>query len=120
MDKIKIGVLFGGMSTEHDVSVISGTSIIKKLNENKYEIFPIYIDKKGEWHECKEISEDYNIETENLIKIDNIISYLKKLDVIFPILHGKYGEDGTLQGMLDLLKIPYVGCRSACFIDCYG
>ena len=49
MNKLKIGVIFGGMSTEHDVSVVSGTSVIKNLNKDKYEIIPIYIDKNGEW-----------------------------------------------------------------------
>ncbi len=119
MSKLKVGVIFGGMSTEHDVSVISGSSVISNLNKNKYEIFQIYIDKEGNWYSCKEIPKDYKIE-QNIVAIDNIISYLKNLDVVFPILHGKYGEDGTIQGMLELLKIPTVGCRSACFINCNG
>ena len=50
MSKIKLGVIFGGMSTEHDVSIVSGTSIIKKLSQEKYEIFPIYIDEQGNWY----------------------------------------------------------------------
>ena len=97
MNKIKVGVIYGGMSTEHDVSVVSGTSIIKHLNKDKYKIIPIYIDKKGTWHSNKDT-------------INNVTEYLKKLDVVFPILHGKYGEDGTIQGMLELFKIPFVGC----------
>ena len=52
MNKIKLAVIFGGMSTEHDVSIVSGTSIIKNLDDNKYEIFPIYIDENGNWYEC--------------------------------------------------------------------
>ena len=97
MNKLKIGIIFGGMSTEHDVSIVSGKSIIEHLNKDKYEIFPIYIDKEGIWYSNNQI-------------INNIIEFLKNLDVVFPILHGKYGEDGTIQGMLELLKIPFVGC----------
>lgn len=113
MDKIKIGVIFGGMSTEHDVSIVSGTSVVKKLDKNKYIISPIYINKFGEWFKCKDISKTYKVgdKIEDIQKIDNIIDYLKQFDVIFPVLHGLYGEDGTIQGLLELLKIPYVGCR---------
>ena len=96
---IKIGVIFGGMSTENEVSVKSANSVINNLDKNKYEIFPIYIDKQGEWFEY----------TSNK-PIENIITYLKNMDVIFPVLHGLYGEDGTIQGMLELIKVPYVGC----------
>ena len=96
---IKLGVIFGGMSTENEVSVKSATSVMNNLDKNKYEVFPIYIDKQGNWFEY-----------ENNKSIENIIKYLKNMDVIFPVLHGLYGEDGTIQGMLELLKIPYVGC----------
>ena len=109
MKKIKIGVIFGGMSTEHDVSVVSGVSIIEHLNKEKYEIFPIYIDQEGTWYSCNQIPKDNEIE-KNITEIESIILYLKNLDVVFPILHGKYGEDGTIQGMLELLKVPTVGC----------
>lgn len=113
MGKIKVGVIFGGMSTEHDVSIVSGTSVAKKLDINKYDIFPIYIDNDGKWYECTDISKKYQVgdKIENIQIIDNIIQYLKKLDVLFPVLHGLYGEDGTIQGLFELLKIPYVGCR---------
>ena len=103
MGKIKLGVIFGGTSTEHDVSVVSGKSVLKHLNKNKYEIFPIYISKDGEWFK-------YN-ETNKNSKIDNICEYLKNIDVVFPVLHGLGGEDGTIQGLLELLKIPYVGSK---------
>ncbi len=113
MSKIKVGVIFGGMSTEHDVSIVSGTSVAKKLNINKYDIFPIYIDTDGKWYECTDISKNYKVgdKIENIQIIDNIINYLNELDVLFPVLHGLYGEDGTIQGLFELLKIPYVGCR---------
>ena len=97
---IKLGVIFGGMSTENEVSVKSATSVINNLNKGKYEIFQIYIDKQGNWFEYT-----------NNKPIENIIEYLKNMDVIFPVLHGLYGEDGTIQGMLELIKIPYVGCE---------
>lgn len=110
MSKLKLGVIFGGMSTEHEVSIVSGNSILKKLNKEKYEIFPIFISKDGQWYKMNEIPEEPKVEENNIEKIDDINSYLKQLEVVFPILHGKYGEDGTLQGLLEMLKIPYVGC----------
>ena len=114
--KIKLGVIFGGQSTEHDVSIVSGTSVIKNLNKEKYEITPIYIDKNGKWYiYTKEVSkiEILNIgkQPEEIQHIENIIEILKKQDVLFPVLHGLYGEDGTIQGLFELLKIPYVGCK---------
>ena len=112
MKKIKLGVIYGGMSTENEVSVISANSIIRNLDKDKYEIFPIYIDKNGNWFKYQvesnsQVKESIN---ENL-QIDNIIEYLKQLDIIFPVLHGLYGEDGTIQGLFELIKVPYVGCK---------
>ena len=102
MNKIKLGVIYGGTSTEHEISIKSATSIIQNLNKQKYEIYPIYIDQKGEWYKQEKPGKQE--------KIENIISYLKNLQIIFPVLHGLYGEDGTIQGLLELLKIPYIGC----------
>lgn len=99
MGKKKLGVIFGGMSTENEVSVMSAKSVLDNLDEEKYEIYPIYIDKEGIWWEYTKKE-----------KIENEIKYLKGLDVIFPVLHGLYGEDGTIQGVFELLNIPYVGC----------
>ena len=115
MCKLKLGVIFGGKSSEHDVSITSGTSVIKNLDKEKYEIFPIYIDKNGNWYEyTKEVSKidviDVGNEIEEKSLIQNIIEYLKKCDVVFPVLHGLYGEDGTIQGFLEILGKPYVGC----------
>ena len=123
MEKIKLGVIFGGTSTEHDVSVVSGKSVLKHLNKNKYQIFPIFINKAGEWFEYNE--DVINEETINeQYRIYNICEYLQCLDVVFPILHGLYGEDGTIQGMLELLKIPYVGSKvlgsSVCMDKAYA
>ena len=111
MEKLKLGVIFGGMSTENEVSCVSGISVIKHLNKEKYEINPIYIDKSGNWFKLRiEDIEKEGEELENREKISNIIEYLKEMDVVFPVLHGLYGEDGTIQGLFELLKVPYVGC----------
>lgn len=113
MQKIKLGVIFGGMSTENEVSVVSANSILNNLDQEKYEIYPIYISKDGKWYEYqkkeKEIKFGETIKQDK--EIDDVMKYLKKLDVLFPVLHGLYGEDGTIQGLFELLKIPYVGCK---------
>ena len=113
MEKIKVGVIFGGMSTENEVSVVSAGSILGNIDRKKFEVFPIYIDKQGKWNIFIEdgIKRELGAEVENIIEIENIEEYLQKLDVVFPVLHGLYGEDGTIQGLFELLKIPYVGCR---------
>ena len=113
MAKKKLGVVFGGMSTENEVSVVSAESILNNLDREKYEVFPIYIDKQGNWWKYIENGQEreFGAEVENKEKIENLTEYLKSLDVIFPVLHGLYGEDGTIQGLFELLKIPYVGCK---------
>jgi len=113
MGKIKLGVIFGGTSTEHDVSIVSGTSVISNLNKEKYDIYPIYIDKNGTWHEFIDNNKKYSVgePIEGINKIENIYEYLKNIDVVFPVLHGLGGEDGSIQGMLEILKIPYVGTK---------
>lgn len=113
MEKIKLGVIFGGTSTEHEVSIVSGTSVVKNLNKEKYEIYPIYINKNGEWFKYTYQNQEFKVGDEIIgkEKIENIFEYLKKLDKVFPVLHGLGGEDGTIQGLLELLKIPYVGTR---------
>ena len=116
MNKLKIGVIFGGTSSEHDVSKVSGTSVIKNLNKEKYDIISIYIDKDGKWYTYEKPLEDVTIldidaDVSNDIKpIDNIEKILKSVDVIFPVLHGLGGEDGSIQGLFEMLKVPYVGC----------
>ena len=116
MQKLKVGVIFGGISSEHNVSKVSGSSVISNLNKEKYEILPIYIDENGNWYKYeKDINEikildiDSNIE-DDIKPISNIESTLKSLDVVFPVLHGLGGEDGSIQGLFELFNIPYVGC----------
>lgn len=112
----KIAVIFGGMSTEHNVSIVSGTSVIKNLNKEKYDIYPIYISREGEWFEYTKNVKEIEIltvgdEVKELKRIENPIQYLKQIDIAFPVLHGLYGEDGTIQGMFELLNLKYVGCK---------
>ena len=99
---IKLGVIYGGVSTEHDVSEMSANSVIENLDKEKYEIHKIYINKYGKWFEVTKGEKE---------EIYNLIWCLKELDVVFPVLHGLGGEDGTIQGMLEMLQVPYVGCR---------
>lgn len=98
----KVGIIYGGTSTEHEVSKMSAKSVIENLNKEKYEIKQIFIDTDGKWYETDENKKQ---------EIVNVVERLKQFDVVFPVLHGKYGEDGTIQGMLEILKVPYVGCK---------
>lgn len=110
-EKIKVAVIVGGMSTEHDVSLMSGKSILKNINKDKYSIKTIYLNKKGETFEY--VGEIENIEKLNEIDLkreENLMSALNNIDVIFPVLHGAYGEDGCIQGIFEIMKKPYVGC----------
>lgn len=116
MEKLKLGVIFGGMSTEHDISIVSGSSVLKNLNKEKYDITPIYIDENGEWFNYEKDLNEIEIlkvgqQPTELKKLENPMEVLKNMDVVFPVLHGLYGEDGTIQGLFELLKVPYVGCR---------
>lgn len=94
----KILLICGGRSSEHDVSVTSCQSILKNIDRTKYDPHCVLITHNDIW-------------LENNREINNIIEYIHNFDVIFPILHGQNGEDGTIQGMLDLFNIPYIGCK---------
>lgn len=117
-DNLKeILILFGGKSHEHDISIASCKSISKQIDTSLFEVKYLYISKNNIWYkfygnfgELKE--EDWEEKNEEKA-IFNIVEYLKHFDVVFPVLHGIYGEDGTLQGMLELFDIPYVGCTCA-------
>ena len=116
MDKLKVGVIFGGKSSEHDVSKVSGTSVISNFNKGKYNVVPIYIDEQGKWYTYEKDVNEINILdidsdiSKDIKAISNIENILKSLDVVFPVLHGLGGEDGSIQGMFELFDIPYVGC----------
>ena len=134
--KLKVGVIFGGRSGEHEVSLHSANSIMRALNPDKYEIIPVGISRKGNWmlgvkpeamlenqaangkscllysgnHE-KKIQPDTTSSGKGLILVDNPKSENKiNLDLLFPIVHGTLGEDGTMQGLLEQADMPYVGC----------
>jgi len=126
--KIRVAILFGGKSGEHEVSFCSASSIIEGMDRNKYEVIPIGITKEGFWlspDESKVALKKGRIEGNSRVACkvgsdknqliitnkfdDNKYSILDKIDVVFPALHGPYGEDGTVQGLLELINIPYVG-----------
>ncbi|EMA6344025.1 D-alanine--D-alanine ligase [Bacillus cytotoxicus] len=125
MTKIKLGLLYGGKSAEHQVSLQTALAAIKALNQEKFEIHPIYITEQGQWMRGERIEgEVTSVEALQMSGEVNAISPVslsteiipapaskqeEAIDVIFPLLHGPNGEDGTVQGLLELMNIPYVG-----------
>lgn len=112
-EKIKISVIFGGKSSEHEVSRVSAASVIRNLDTNKYDIIAVGITKEGIWgiHEgSPEQMEDGSWEENCKIFGFETIEYIaEKTDIVFPVLHGAFGEDGCMQGLLEILNKPYVG-----------
>lgn len=109
----KVLILFGGNSTEHFISCISAKAIYQNIDKKLFDVKMVGIDFNGEWYLFNDdlsYLENRNWKESKITKIDNISNYLKNFDVIFPITHGTVGEDGKLQGMLDLFDIKYVGC----------
>ncbi len=111
--KITVGVLFGGQSSEHEVSRVSASSVIRNLDVNKYEVLKIGITKIGTWHIFDgPVEKIENGEWEKEISglgLSIIDKTREQVDVFFPALHGVYGEDGSVQGLLELMNKPYVG-----------
>lgn len=107
-------IVLGGASSEHNISISSAQSVAEHIDNKLFEVTYLYISKENNWYKFdgnfEELKKEKWIDNNEDNKIFNIIEYLKHFDVVFPILHGKYGEDGTLQGMLELFNIPYVGC----------
>ena len=99
MNKIKLGLIYGGVSTEHEVSISSYESIIKNIDKDKYDITSFYISKDGTWFTDGKRTKD-------------VFNSLKEMDCVFPILHGKNGEDGNIAGMLEIIGVSYVGCKT--------
>jgi D-alanine-D-alanine ligase len=139
-----VGIIFGGRSGEHEVSIRSAASIIEGIDQNKYEAIPIAITKQGKWLSPGEATKLLPASTRRLltsnaakatgdvaivgdptyrglISLDSNSGFAsEKLDVVFPALHGPLGEDGTVQGLLEMADIPYAGCgvlASACGMD---
>jgi len=133
-NRIKIGVIFGGRSGEHEVSIVSAQSVMKFLDKKKYDVIPIAITKQGAWLAgpqavnllkagIKKMAKKsilapdptergiINIEEKKTTKFLSKFQPQIKMDVIFPVLHGTYGEDGTIQGLMELANIPYIGAN---------
>ncbi len=111
----KVLILFGGNSSEHYVSCKSAKNIIQNINKRLFEYEIAGITHDNRWYKFNDDLSylDYGDWQEaNTLEIDNVISYLKKFDVVFPIIHGSFGEDGKLQGLLDSFNIKYVGCKT--------
>lgn len=133
--KTKVGVFFGGRSTEHEISVISANQAMAAMSREKYDIIPVYITKEGKWYtgdaltdvanfrdtaallqKCepvymRPIYGDYNLysmKTAGIFRHDHKI--IATLDVVLPVLHGSNGEDGTFQGVIETIGIPFAGC----------
>ena len=144
--KLRVGVIFGGRSSEHEVSVRSAASVIEAIDRKKYEVVPIAITREGKWLSppaaAKLLTQtaqsrlppqtDAGPQSDVAILGDpshtGLLSFdrdggassSERLDVVFPVLHGPFGEDGTLQGLLEMANIPYVGCgvlASSCGMD---
>ncbi len=144
--KTRIGIIFGGRSGEHEISIRSAKAVIEQIDKDKYEVIPIAITHEGSWLNPAEslqrlpeniresLSESVMRYPSNAIALVGDTKYkgltrletsareekLLPLDVVFPILHGTYGEDGTIQGLLEMGGIPYIGCgvlASACGMD---
>ncbi len=121
MTRQRLAVIFGGRSTEHEVSVTSARGVMREADAERFEVVPFGITKGGAWltpaetrkrleradtGETRAIGED---EGEGLLAYPQVLAELSHADVVFPIVHGTFGEDGTLQGLLELANIPYVG-----------
>jgi D-alanine-D-alanine ligase len=144
--KIKVGVIFGGRSGEHEISVRSAKSVIEFLDKNKYEVIPIAITQQGKWlspiesiallpetvsgkltnsirqSERSDVAIIGDPSHKGLVSLrgdgDKLSS--QGIDVLFPVLHGTFGEDGTIQGLFEMANVPYVGCgvlASSCGMD---
>jgi D-alanine-D-alanine ligase len=144
--KLRVGVIFGGRSSEHEVSVRSAASVIEAIDRKKYDVLPIAITREGKWLSPPDAASllpptaqsHLPTKTNTMVQSDvailgdpshtGLLSFdrdgrapsTERLDVVFPVLHGPFGEDGTLQGLLEMASIPYVGCgvlASACGMD---
>lgn len=136
MKKLSVCVLFGGMSPEHEVSLRSAESVLNHLNQEKYNVFPVGITKSGDWvlYGGKDYSKlpsgewlhcEANrraaispVRGQGLLSFEGDCVVRERIDVVFPVLHGENGEDGAMQGLLQLAGIPYVGPNVAASAAC--
>lgn len=121
MDKVRIGVIFGGKSEEHPISIKSAQEVADHLDLDKYEPYYVGITRNGSWKLCDRPGPDWEAGSRavtlspdsgvhGLLVLDGGHYEAIRLDVVFPVLHGRFGEDGAIQGLLELSGIPYVGC----------
>lgn len=131
MSKLNVCVLFGGVSPEHEISLRSAESVLNNIDQEKYNVIPVGITKTGDW--IRFTGEDYSllpegqwqdhpgnrraaispIRGQGLVTFEDNGVVREQIDVVFPVLHGENGEDGSIQGLLQLAGIPYVGCHVA-------
>lgn len=106
----KVAIIFGGRSAEHEISIISARSIFDAIDKEKYDTISIYIDKEGLWKRVFSpyAEEEFDIKGNSFLPWNSINENLEA-DVYFPVLHGPYGEDGSIQGLLEMADVPYVG-----------
>lgn len=131
-----VAVLFGGRSVEHDVSIVTGHQVMDAFPKDRYDVVPVYITRDGKWFTGESLRKLDNFKDDNITAQDGVVSCIlssdvrhhglilnpmagrfskseiKRLDVVFPAIHGTHGEDGTIQGLLELADIPYVGCAT--------
>ncbi|PFT69346.1 D-alanine--D-alanine ligase [Bacillus cereus] len=113
----KVFVLYGGKSAEHEVSLESAINVLNELNKNQYDVFAVYITREGKWSKPRLICNEKVLKPQLIMDTketpgQSMCEFLQEIDensIVFPVLHGTYGEDGTLQGMLEMLRIAYVG-----------
>jgi D-alanine-D-alanine ligase len=124
--KLQVALIFGGRSGEHDVSIVSARSVASALDRAAYEVVPMAIDRQGLWADADtardvlEESSDRTDEVAHFVGRDRLDPRLLQgtIDIAFPVLHGPYGEDGTIQGLFEMIDLPYVGCDAASSAVC--
>jgi D-alanine-D-alanine ligase len=120
-NKQRVALIFGGRSDEHDVSIVSARSVDRALKRSHYQVVPMAIDRRGLWADVETAS---HVLAGSSDRADDVVRFEGQhrldprllddsIDVAFPVLHGPYGEDGTIQGLFEILDLPYVGCDSA-------
>ncbi len=122
--KMRLGVVFGGRSAEHEVSVVSAMNVMKAADSDRFEAVPFGVTRDGRWltpgethAQLARADAPYQKRLEAnvppLLERDDVLAELRRIDIVFPLVHGPYGEDGTLQGMLEMFGLPYAGCGVA-------
>ncbi|GIN93235.1 D-alanine--D-alanine ligase B [Siminovitchia terrae] len=108
---MKVAIIYGGASPEHEVSINTAYSVLHSINYNKYTVSPIFIDREGKWHSHGIIKSPFPTVEEMVLKNESefILNDIRQFDVVFPLLHGENGEDGTIQGFFELLNVSYIG-----------